>query len=494
MKTLAFAGSKGVAAVGMLAIAAVLSRVFDKVDYATYRQTLLVYQFAGPLLGLGLPAALFYFLPGETIRLRAVLLENLILLGTLGGIFSLFLILGGNRLIASQFSNPELEETLLIFALYPILFLPTTAVSAVLVVQGKVRWLLLHTLATRLARVGLVVGAVWLFAAGPAGAVGATTISGIIVLSSGLFLMLRAVPGEKGSRPTLAGMSSQLKYAVPIGLALMLEKLAMGVDQVLVSMLCSREDFAVFSNGAMEIPFIQMITVPATAIVLPELVALYKSNNKKEALVLWRKAARKVAVVLLPIGGVLFVIAPELMTVLYSEDYENSAGPLRVYLLLLPARLVFFAAIFQAASRTDLILKRAVGTLVLNIVVSYPLVSHMGFQGAAWGTVIVFWGYVFPYCLCHCSRLLETRWFKLMPYQQVGIILLLIAAAGAFASLARAYLALSNAFLVGAATATIMLILLLPPLALLFRKDLSSYWQAIQKRVSGKEQGPPAGS
>ena len=93
----------------MLAIAAVLSRVFDKVDYATYRQTLLVYQFVGPLLGLGLPAALFYFLPGEASRLRAVLLENLILLGALGGAFSLFLVLGGNRLIASQFSTPELE-------------------------------------------------------------------------------------------------------------------------------------------------------------------------------------------------------------------------------------------------------------------------------------------------------------------------------------------------------------------------------------------------
>ena len=80
-----------------------------------------------------------------------------------------------------------------------------------------------------------------------------------------------------------------------------------------------------------------------------------------------------------------------------------------------------------------------------------------------------------------------------MPYRQVGIILLLIAAAGALAALARAYLALSNAFLEGAATATMMLILLLPPLALLFRKDLSGYWKAIQKRLSGKEQGPPAG-
>ena len=79
-----------------------------------------------------------------------------------------------------------------------------------------------------------------------------------------------------------------------------------------------------------------------------------------------------------------------------------------------------------------------------------------------------------------------------MPYRQVGIIVLLIAAAGALAALARAHLALSNAFLEGAATATIILILLFPPLAILFRKDLSGYWQAIQKRLSGKEQGPPA--
>ena len=56
-KALIFASSNAATAVVTLVIAAVLSRVFDKVDYATYRQTLLVYQFSGPLLALGLPAA-----------------------------------------------------------------------------------------------------------------------------------------------------------------------------------------------------------------------------------------------------------------------------------------------------------------------------------------------------------------------------------------------------------------------------------------------------
>ncbi len=425
-KALIFASSNAATAVVTLVIAAVLSRVFDKVDYATYRQTLLVYQFSGPLLALGLPAALFYFLPGETSRIRAVLLENLILLGVLGGSFSLFLVLGGNVFIAEQFSNPELEETLLVFALYPVLFLPTTAVSAVLVVQEKVQWLFLHTVATRLSRLFLVLGVVWLCAAGPLGAVGAMTVSGGIVFASGIYLMLRAVPRSEVSRPTFGGMRLQLKYAVPIGLALMLEKLALGIDQVLVSMLCSPEEFAVFVNGAMEIPFIRMITVPVTAIMLPELVAMYKNNRKAEAHQLWQKAARKVSVVLLPIGGGLFVIAPELMTLLYSGDYTESSRPFRVYLLLLPARVIFFGAIFQAAGRPDLILRRAIGTLILNTLVSYPLVYFFGIEGAAWGTVIVFWGYVIPYCMCLCSRLLGVHWGQLMPWRHIGVVLLAV--------------------------------------------------------------------
>ncbi len=488
-KALIFASSNAATAVVTLVIAAVLSRVFDKVDYATYRQTLLVYQFSGPLLALGLPAALFYFLPGETSRIRAVLLENLILLGALGGSFSLFLVLGGNVFIAEQFSNPELEETLLVFALYPVLFLPTTAVSAVLVVQEKVQWLFLHTVATRLSRLFLVLGVVWLCAAGPLGAVGAMTVSGGIVFASGIYLMLRAVPRSEVSRPTLRGMSSQLKYAVPIGLALMLEKLAMGIDQVLVSALCSPREFAVFVNGAMEIPFIRMITVPATAVVLPELVAFYKNNQRGEALELWRKAARKVSVVLLPIGGVLFVIAPELMAVLYSSEYIESSRPLRIYLLLLPARLIFFGAIFQAAGRTDLILKRAIGTLVLNTLVSYPLIYYFGIEGAAWGTVIVFWGYVIPYCIGYCSRLLEVKWFQLMPYRQVGLMILMMIVAGVVATALQQLLPFENALVVAMTTTAMFLVFLGPPFFLLYRKDLKGYWDTVRHRLGGRGDG-----
>ena len=89
---------------------AVLSRVFNKQDYATYRQTILAYRFVAPLLILGLPQALYYFLPDEKKRPRGVLYENMILLTVLAILFSLFLLCGGNRLLAWRFNNLALNS------------------------------------------------------------------------------------------------------------------------------------------------------------------------------------------------------------------------------------------------------------------------------------------------------------------------------------------------------------------------------------------------
>ena len=89
--------------------AIILARVLSMYDYATYRQTLLAYAFVSPLLMLGLPDALYYFLPGENKRPRSLLMENLLLLSFMAGLFSLFLLFGGNRLLA----RPQIPGPLL---------------------------------------------------------------------------------------------------------------------------------------------------------------------------------------------------------------------------------------------------------------------------------------------------------------------------------------------------------------------------------------------
>ena len=116
--------AQGIGSCMAIVVAAVLSRQLDPTDYATYRQTILSYRFLAPLLLLGLPQAAVYFICKEDSRTRGILIEILMVLLLAGSIFFLFLILGGNALVASWLNNPDLRETLIWFAPYALFLLP----------------------------------------------------------------------------------------------------------------------------------------------------------------------------------------------------------------------------------------------------------------------------------------------------------------------------------------------------------------------------------
>ena len=109
---------------GILTVIGVLSmmiftRVLSKDDYATYLQTFLAYDFAKPILTLGLPSAIYYFLPNES-RGKKVVCETMLLLFLSGLIYSLFMLFGGTSLLAKRFNNPELTSTLRWMTVYPL--------------------------------------------------------------------------------------------------------------------------------------------------------------------------------------------------------------------------------------------------------------------------------------------------------------------------------------------------------------------------------------
>jgi len=115
----------------------VAARLLSKHDYATMRQTMLAYSFVAPLMMLGLPEALYYFLPREKERKRGVLIDNLFLLFMLAMVFSVFLLAGGNELLALRFNNPDLAQTLKWMIPYPLYVMPAGVIGAVLLTQNK---------------------------------------------------------------------------------------------------------------------------------------------------------------------------------------------------------------------------------------------------------------------------------------------------------------------------------------------------------------------
>ena len=365
---------------------AILARVLTIDHYATYRQTLLAYVFISPLLILGLPEVLYYFLPIEKDRARGVLRENLLLLGIMGVVFSLFLFCGGNRLLAWRFGNPALARTLLIFAPYSLFMLPAVALDSCMLARDKVAQVAIFNVLSRVVLLVIVIAAALIWRTSTATMI-AVVISAAVTLAPAVALMYSATKGTR-SEISWAGAKAQLKLSVPLALAGMVAMLSEHIDKVIVSSMCNLREVAVYMNGAIELPLINVVTASAMCVVLPDLTTCFKDGRLNDLLVLWRRTAEKCLVILAPAMAFVLVLAPELMTVLFSSKYTESAYPLRIYSLMLPLRATQLATLFIATGRSGFVTVAATIGLIINVVLSILFVSWMGPAGAAWATVI----------------------------------------------------------------------------------------------------------
>jgi O-antigen/teichoic acid export membrane protein len=408
--------------------AVVLARLLSMYDYATYKQTLLAYAFVAPLLMLGLPNALYYFLPGENNRPRSVLMENLLLLSFMAGLFTLFLLFGGNRLLAWRFKNPDLARTLLILAPYPLFMLPASGLSACLIARNRVKQVAIFNVLSCLCMLGIVLTVVLIYRTPTAAIVGTVVAAGIVLLPALKLMFASCKVGPL--LPSANGMWSQLKYAIPLGLAGMIGTISKLLDKMIVSSMCSPEQFAVYVNGAIEIPLIGVLTGSVMAILLPDLVKMYKEAQYRELRVLWHRAMVKCSLLILPIMVFLLAMAPEVIRVLFSDRYAESVHPFRIYLLALPVRVTHFGAIFMAAGRNKLIVYRAVTGLILNLFLSIMLVRFLGYIGATISTILIVYLWAVPYNLIFITRILKINIRNIIPLGILTKVLLVSIGSG----------------------------------------------------------------
>ena len=402
-------------AVVMLVSSMVLARVLTKYELGTVRQTLLAYQFAAPLLMLGLPQAVFYFLPGEKHRPRGILIDNLTLLIIQACIFSLFLALGGNELLAMRFDNPDLSRTLRWMIPYPLFVMPVALLGGVMVIRERVNAFALYSVLSK-ALLGLsIIGAAW-WTKDYTGPLQAHILVPAVFVPVALWLAFTSVPG-KWTLPDPASMKKMLFFSLPLGMATMLETMSLQLDKVIVSALTSPEEFAVYANGAVEIPLIGIITGAVTVVVLADMRKSVMEGNYQEAIRLFRLTAEKTSYILFPAMVFLFISGDSFIQTLFSDKYADSVISFRWYLLLLPVRTVVFGSLLMSMNKTSVILIRAAGTLIINGILSVILVKLFGSWGAVVATVITIYAWTVVYNLHTLSKMFRVIWYDFFPYK-----------------------------------------------------------------------------
>ncbi len=402
-----------------IATAMVLVRIFSKSDYGTYKQAILVFMFASPILIMGLPECLYYFIPREKSRSRGILSENLVLL-TIGGLlFATFLLLGGNHLLARRFDNPDLVYPLLVIAPYGLFMIMTKSLTACLMSADRYRQVAAYNFGSRLFMLVMVVGIVCIWPT-PMYAVTGHLLGAALMLVIAMVLMFRACPN--GSiRPTRAGIWEQLKYATPLGFTRVFGVIRFQLDKLLIAIFFSPERYAIYDAGAVEIPFIGGVTQSITQVLFPDLTALYRDGKLKEALSIWQRAATKAALAIFPATVFFIAMAPETMQLLFSTEYAESTRPFRIYTLLLPAKVANYGVMFLSAGRSKLLMWVHMFGLVFNLIVSLILLKTLGFLGPAWAAVLTTYAWYALVFILLIAKLYKINAATVLPLRQLGI-------------------------------------------------------------------------
>ena len=420
-----------------LATAMVLSRLLTRAEYGTYQQIWLVYNTIAPLFILGLPAGVVYYTSQADAGGRKMIVRQTTLLLALAGLAIGAIMYCFSDALAAQFGGRSLGGLIRLFALFPVFTLPLSFVDSFLITIDKAKAAALFGILSNVVQYGAAVLPVAL-GAGLQAAV--LALDAVAVARFAVVALIFAIATSSVASRSDSGFAARLlRYAIPLGVSGILGTVMMQLGRVIVATFCGVQEYAVYVNGATELPFVGIITGSVMSVVTPAFVRLLKDGQDEEVIRLWHSATRKVALLFFPLTAVLMVYGPDLIILLFSERYAESSSVFRIFLLLLPLRITVYGSLLMAAGKSHLILMASGLALVLSVALNLVLIPLIGLDGAALATVAAVYLQT-GWQLHWCTRLLGCRWREVFPWPALARLAIVSALAAALTWLCTAFL------------------------------------------------------
>lgn len=177
-------------------------------------------------------------------------------------------------------------------------------------------------------------------------------------------------------------------YVLTITTGVVLGAFNLYIDKYLVATLLNPTEFVFYQNGAINLPFVNIITSSLFIALIPVFAELNVKNKIKELAFETKMAIVKCAFFLIPILVYCFFEAIPLIKFLYGDDFEVSGQVFKIYILRyalsVMAFSVFMGSIGLEKRSNFIIFISAFIGLALNSV----LIPVYGIIGASWAIVI----------------------------------------------------------------------------------------------------------
>jgi O-antigen/teichoic acid export membrane protein len=420
--------SKAISHGCFLLIAVVLARSLERTDFGTFNQVWLVNKSLLYLFALGLPVSVYYFLPRlPDAKIKSFILQTMVSLTILALPFSISMYVLADWL-ALYFNNPPLAYYLRLFAIYPLITLPTVSTDAILIALGRTKHAALFEIVTKTVMVAAVAAAGILehrldlvFKA--------LVVYGIAQSLLGVWMVWHPVRRIK-FRFSVADWKSQIAFSAPYGLATVAGALNCQVDKVLVALFYPPAVFALYAAAGFEIPLAGVTSVPVVSVIMGELTKKFKSGDIEGFLQLWHQSMLKLALPVFAVASFLMVFAEPVVVGLFSSEYADSVWPFRIFLLFVPIRITVLEQVLASLGETKFVFKAQVVTMIVNIVLGYTLIRNAGWLGPAIAAVLT--GYLFAALLIFEIRhQLNVSLGRVAPWQGLSRIALVAILAAA---------------------------------------------------------------
>jgi O-antigen/teichoic acid export membrane protein len=299
-----------------IAVPMVLARVLLPASYGTFKQAWLVSQTLVLMLPMGLTQSLYYFVPREPAlrdRFIAQALWTHLGLAALAGA----ILLAGRPFLAAHFGNPHLGETMGWTAALTALTIAGAPLDVAWNASGRIGAAALARLGTEGVRsLALILGAVLLGSvdgalAGMTLAMGARAVYGFVALAR-----------PYGLAVDRHALRRQVAYALPFGLAFLLIVPQQQFHQYAVGAAVTAAAFAIYSVGTFQLPVVDVLYTPISELLQIGLAESEGAGRPARAgLALFHEAVLQLSFAFLPLTGLLFVVAPALIELVFSPVY-----------------------------------------------------------------------------------------------------------------------------------------------------------------------------
>jgi O-antigen/teichoic acid export membrane protein len=396
----------------------VMVRYLTQYEYGTYRQIMLLAVLLPTCIALGLPQSLSYFIPraASTREKKQLALQMFFCLSVLGAVAAVVVYALQDHL-SRRFSNPDLISLSLIFSLYMLFIVPNKCAQAALLSLGRINLATSLDVTTDACNflfvvVPLVLGY----------GLRAVLLSLLVFYALKFVLVLIILLSLEGGFPKLFDrgiLKAQVLYSLPLWLSFLVGATRAYVDKFLVVFLYRPEDFAIYSRGAFELPLVGLVPFALSSLLAPRFAESFSRGAVAEVIALWQEMARNVSQLFFPLFIFCFIFAEPIITLLFTSQYSGGAEIFRIYLCLLPLRIVSYKTILIATGATKPILSAAVIGFVASVVLGIGFQAMLGLPGPAIGNVIGE-GLGFAYMLWHSKQVLHVSWSALIPTQRLA--------------------------------------------------------------------------